>query len=246
MKVVIIEDELPSARRLERMLSNFTIEILATLQSVKQAVKWLQNNTHPDLIFLDVQLSDGLSFEIFSQVETTSKIIFTTAFSDYSIKAFDYDSISYLLKPIKEKELEKALLKAKEKISVKNDFNKLKQLFTNYKVERYKESFAVKNGTKIKIINIDEVCCFYSSENATFIKTNSFTGIINYSLSSLENELNPDQFFRVNRTFIVNIGAIKDIVSYTNSRLELKLNSYNETEIIVSRERVKDFKNWID
>ena len=246
MKVIIIEDELPSARRLERMLNNFNLEILTTLQSIKQAVNWLQNNQHPDIMFLDVKLSDGLAFEIFNKVQITSKIIFTTAFSNYSIKAFDYDSISYLLKPIKENELEKAIQKAKEKISVKNDFENLKQFFKNYTSKTYKESFVVKNGMKIKIIKSENVCCFYSFENATFIKNHNFTGIVNYSLNSLENVLNPKCFFRVNRTFIVNINAIKDIVSYTNSRLQLKLHSFTESEIIVSRERVKEFKNWIE
>ncbi|APG64144.1 DNA-binding response regulator [Tenacibaculum todarodis] len=246
MKVLIIEDELPSARRLERMLANFNVEVLATTVSIKESVTWLQTNTHPAIIFLDVHLSDGLSFEIFNQVKTAAKIIFTTAYSDYSIRAFDYDSISYLLKPIKLAELEKAIVKGKEKINNKNDFENLKELFANYKTKNYKDSFTVKNGSKIKIIKAEKVCCFYSYDNATFIKTNDFKGIINYSLSSLENELNPDQFFRVNRTFIVHINAIKDIVSYTNSRLQIKLNSYNESEIIVSRERVKDFKNWID
>ena len=246
MKAIIIEDELPSARRLERLLSDFNIEILVTLNSVKSSVLWFQKNEHPNIIFLDVQLSDGLCFEIFNQVEINSKIIFTTAFSNYSIKAFDYNSISYLLKPINKQKLAVAIEKATNFHKKETDFKQFKKLFSNSNIENYKESFTVKVGSKIKIIDAKDICCFYSFENASYLKTNSSNYIINYSLTRLESYLNPEQFYRVNRTFIVHINAIKDIISYSNSRLKLMLQSYKETEIIVSRERVKDFKSWID
>ena len=246
MKVLIIEDELPSARRLERLLQDFNIEIIATLNSVKSTILWFQKNQQPNLIFLDVQLSDGLCFEIFKDVKLTSKIIFTTAFSNYSIKAFDYNSISYLLKPINKEKLEEAILKAQKLQQNETDFEQFKKLISNYETEHYKESFTVKAGKKIKIIKVDEICCFYSFENATYLNTDSVNYSINHSLTSLENDVNPEHFFRVNRTFVVHINAIKDIISYANSRLKLVLHSYTETEIIVSRERVKDFKNWID
>ncbi len=245
MKVLIIEDELPSARRLERTLSEFEMEITGRLQSVKQSVKWFQNNEHPDVVFLDIHLADGLCFEIFNLVKVSSKIIFTTAYSNYSIKAFDYDSISYLLKPIKKVLLKEAIQKAKSVLEKENDLEKLKKIFSNYETEIYKTSFVVKNGGKIKIIKEEEINCFYSFDNATFIKTNNYKGILNHSLSHIENELNPKKFFRVNRTFIVQINAIKDIIAYTNSRLKIILNTYNEAEIIVSRERVKQFKEFI-
>ena len=246
MKAVIIEDELPSARRLERLLQDFEIEILVKLSSIKSAVLWFQNNKHPAIIFLDVQLSDGLCFEIFRQVKITSKIIFTTAFSNYSIKAFDYNSVSYLLKPINKEKLEAAITKAKEVHQKETDLAQFKVFVSAYKIESFKESFTVKIGKKIKILKADEVCCFYSYENASYLKTNQGNYIINHSLASLENDLNPIHFFRVNRTFIIHIKAIKDIINYSNSRLKLQLNAYSETEIIVSRERVKEFKNWID
>jgi DNA-binding LytR/AlgR family response regulator len=246
MKVVIIEDELPSARRLERLLQDFNIEIVATLNSVKSSVLWFQKNTQPNLIFLDVQLSDGLCFEIFKEVKINSKIIFTTAFSNYSIKAFDYNSISYLLKPINKEKLEEAILKAQKLQQKESDFEQFKKIISNYKIENHKESFTVKVGKKIKIFKANEICCFYSFENATYLNTDFGNYIINHSLLSLENDVNPEHFFRVNRTFIIQINAIKDIISYSNSRLKLILHSYNEQEIIVSRERVKDFKNWID
>ncbi len=245
MRVLIIEDEIPSARRLERLLLPFEIEIVAKLSSVKQSVKWLQQNKQPDVIFLDVHLSDGLCFEIFERVSVTSKIIFTTAYSDYSIKAFQYNSLSYLLKPIKEAELENTMQKAVAYTEKEELFKQLKSLIVNDNKIRYKTSFTVKNGIKIKIIKEEEIVCFYSFDNATFIKTADFTGIINYSLSLLEKDLNPDLFFRVNRSFIVQKEAIQEIGFYPNSRLKLQLNGYDEQEIIVSRERVKAFKNWM-
>jgi DNA-binding LytR/AlgR family response regulator len=246
MKAIIIEDELPSARRLERLLQGLEIEIIYKLNAVKSSVLWFQKNEHPDIIFLDVQLSDGLCFEIFKQVKITSKIIFTTAFSNYSIKAFDYNSISYLLKPINKEKLEVAIKKVKEVHQKETDLEQFKKLISNYKIEDYKNSFTVKVGKKIKILKTDEVACFYSYENATYLKTKEGNYIINNSLTNLEYDLNPKYFFRVNRTFIVHINAIKDIIAYSNSRLKLVLQSYSDTEIIVSRERVKDFKSWID
>ena len=246
MKAVIIEDELPSARRLERLLQDFNIEIVATLNSVKSSILWFQKNEQPNLIFLDVQLSDGLCFEIFKTIKITSKIIFTTAFSNYSIKAFDYNSVSYLLKPINKQKLGEAILKAQKLHQKETDFEQFKKLISNYKTENYKESFTVKVGKKIKIFKADEITCFYSFDNSTYLNTFQGNYIINHSLTSLESDLNPHIFFRVNRTFIINKNAIKDIIAYSNSRLKLILDSYNEQEIIVSRERVKDFKVWID
>ncbi|CAL2084560.1 LytTR family DNA-binding domain-containing protein [Tenacibaculum sp. 190524A02b] len=246
MNSLIIEDEMPSVRKLERMLVDFKVEVLGSVPSVKKAIDWLQKNKHPDIIFLDVELSDGVCFEIFEKIEVCSKIIFTTAYSTYSIKAFDYNSISYLLKPIKKEQINKVMLKARRLKDEEEDFIKLKEMFKNTQVESYKSSFTIKNGKKIKIIKEEEVLCFYSFDNATFVKTIKFNAVIDYSLSGLGNILNPEHFFRVNRTYIVHINAIKDIVSYTNSRLQLKLHNYEEAEIIVSRERVKDFKNWID
>jgi DNA-binding LytR/AlgR family response regulator len=246
MKALIIEDELPAARRLERFLEDFEIEILEKLTSVKSSLLWFQKNKQPDIIFLDVQLSDGLCFEIFNQVEITSKIIFTTAFSYYSLKAFDYNSISYLLKPINKKKMTVALDKANEFHQKETDLKEFKKIVSNYNLEIYKESFTVKVGKRIKIIESNTICCFYSFENATYLRTNEGNYIINHSLTSLENDLNPTHFFKVNRTFITRKDAIKDIIAYSNSRLKLLLHSYDESEIIVSRDRVKDFKNWID
>ncbi|WNW02113.1 LytTR family DNA-binding domain-containing protein [Tenacibaculum sp. HL-MS23] len=251
MNVIIIEDEKPAARRLNRMLSVLEIEVKTMLHSVEESINWFQNNKHPDLIFLDIQLSDGLSFEIFEEVEVKSAIIFTTAYDEYALKAFKLNSIDYLLKPLDEDELKVAVDKFKEnqtqKSEVKVNIDDIRKLLINPVDRKFKKRFTIKIGQHIKIIHIDEIECFYSENKATYIHTNSNRNyLIDDSLEHWQEQLNPEHFFRVNRTFIVHINAIKDIVSYTNSRLQLVLHSYTDAEIIVSRERVKEFKNWID
>ncbi|MDE0535887.1 LytR/AlgR family response regulator transcription factor [Tenacibaculum sp. L6] len=251
MNVIIIEDEKPAARRLNRMLAELNIEVQQMLHSVEESINWFQNNEHPDLIFLDIQLSDGLSFEIFEEVTVKSAIIFTTAYDEYALKAFKLNSIDYLLKPIDEDELRVAVDKFKEyqplQSNIHVNINDIRKLLINPVDRKYKKRFTIKVGQHLKIINIEDIECFYSENKATYIHTNSNRNyLIDNSLEYWQEQLDPEQFFRVNRTFVVQINAIKDIVSYTNSRLQLKLESYNNSEIIVSRERVKDFKNWIN
>lgn len=251
MNVIIIEDEKPAARRLNRMLSALSIEVKTMLHSVEESINWFQNNKHPDLIFLDIQLSDGLSFEIFEEIQVKSAIIFTTAYDEYALKAFKLNSIDYLLKPLDEDELKSAVDKFKDnqtkQSDVKVNIDDIRKLLINPVDRKFKKRFTIKVGQHIKIIHVDEIECFYSENKATYIHTNSNRNyLIDDSLEHWQEQLNPENFFRVNRTFIVHINAIKDIVSYTNSRLQLILQSYAKAEIIVSRERVKDFKNWID
>ncbi|AEH01797.1 MULTISPECIES: LytTR family DNA-binding domain-containing protein [unclassified Lacinutrix] len=251
MKVIIIEDEKPSARRLQRMLQALSIEAETMLHSVEEAIGWFQNNEHPDLIFLDIQLSDGLSFEIFDAVEIQSAIIFTTAYDEYALQAFKLNSIDYLLKPIDDEELDQAVSKFKtrlpEKQKVTLDFNDIKKLLVNPIEREYKKRFSVKVGQHLKLINVDEIECFYSENKGTYLHTTDGRNyLLDTTLDSLENELEPKLFYRINRKFFVNIQAINDMVSYTNSRLQIKLNSYNEQDVIVARERVKDFKNWLE
>ena len=251
MNVIIIEDEKPAARRLNRMLAELNIEVQQMLHSVEESIDWFQNNEHPDLIFLDIQLSDGLSFEIFEEVTIKSAIIFTTAYDEYALKAFKLNSIDYLLKPIDEDELKVAVNKFKEHQPLQNNIqvniNDIRKLLINPVDRKYKKRFTIKVGQHLKIINIEDIECFYSENKATYIHTNSNRNyLIDNSLEYWQEQLDPEQFFRVNRTFVVQINAIKDIVSYTNSRLQLKLESFNHSEIIVSRERVKDFKHFIE
>ena len=251
MNVIIIEDEKPSARRLDRMLQSHDIKVNAMLHSVEESLAWFQVNKHPDLIFLDIQLSDGLSFEIFDKIEVKSAIIFTTAYDEYALQAFKLNSIDYLLKPIDSEELEHAVIKYKERIperkNVSLDFEDIKKLLINPLEREYKKRFTVKVGQHLKMITIDTIECFYSENKGTYIHTTDNRDyLIDLTLEELENELEPQTFFRVSRKFYVNINAIKDMVSYTNSRLQIKLNSFNEHEVIVSRERVRDFKDWLE
>jgi len=251
MNVLIIEDEKPAARRLSRMLATLNIEVKTMLHSVEEAINWFYENEHPELIFLDIQLSDGLSFEIFEEVTVKSAIIFTTAYDEYALKAFKLNSVDYLLKPIDEDELKIAVEKYKSQqttaTDLKVDINEIKKLLINPVDRKFKKRFTIKIGQHIKIIHVDEIECFYSENKSTYIHTSSNRNyLLDNSLEYWQEQLNPEQFFRVNRTFIVHVNAIKDIISYTNSRLQLILQFYKEADIIVSRERVKDFKGWIE
>ncbi|CAM1340909.1 LytR/AlgR family response regulator transcription factor [Tenacibaculum amylolyticum] len=246
MRALIIEDELPSLRRLERLLFAHNIEIIASIRSIKKAVTWLSNNKHPDIIFLDVQLSDGICFEIFKEVEVNSKIIFTTAYSQYSIKAFEYNSIFYLLKPINELDLSNAIKKASVIQKVEDDYRTLQTLFLESEYRNYKKSFTIKIGGKIKIIKDTEVLCFYSKDSTTYIQSINSKGIIPISLKNLGEELDPNLFFRVSRSHIISNCFIESINKHNKAQFLLRLKRPYNQEIIVSRDRVKDFKNWIE
>ena len=251
MNVIIIEDEKPAARRLSRLLAELNVEISTMLHSVEEAIHWFQNNKHPDLIFLDIQLSDGLSFEIFEEVEVRSAIIFTTAYDEYALQAFKLNSIDYLLKPIDDEDLEAAVKKYRllkpEPQKLALDFEDIKKLLVNPIEREYKKRFTVKVGQHLKIINADEVECFYSENKGTYAATSDGRNyLLDTTLENLETELEPKIFFRVSRKFYININHIKAIISYTNSRLQIKVNHYSEQEIIVSREKVRDFKLWLE
>lgn len=255
MKTIIIEDEKPSARRLLRMLEKLDVEVLVTLHSVEESRNWFSSNKHPDLIFLDIQLNDGLSFEIFETHPIESAIIFTTAYDEYALQAFKLNSIDYLLKPIDEEELIKAVTKYKNLTmrydenrnnSIQVSFDDIKKLLVNPLDREYKKRFTVKVGQHLKMIPIDEIECFYSENKGTYLHTiDGRNYLMDTTLEALEEELSPNDFFRVNRTYFINVNAIKDIIAYSNSRLKIHLNSYKNAEIIVARERVKEFKDWI-
>jgi len=251
MNVIIIEDEKPSARRLQRMLNKLGVAVNEMLHSVEESINWFNNNEHPDLIFLDIQLSDGLSFEIFDTINIKSSIIFTTAFDEYALQAFKLNSIDYLLKPIDEDELQVAVEKYKElkpqASNVQLNFDDIKKLLTNPLEREYKKRFTTKIGQHLKMISVDEIERFYSENKGTYAHTiGGRDYLLDTTLEQLEQELSPKLFFRISRKYYININAIKDIISYTNSRLELKLNSYSGQEVIVARERVKDFKLWLE
>nr|WP_314839535.1 LytTR family DNA-binding domain-containing protein [uncultured Flavobacterium sp.] len=254
MTTLIIEDEKPAARLLQRKVEKLGVQVQTMLHSVEEAVEWFSANEHPDLIFLDIQLSDGLSFEIFEKVEIKSAVIFTTAYDEYALRAFKLNSIDYLLKPIDEDDLEVAVAKfksllPKQELPIQNlaiDFEQIKKMLANPFEKNYKKRFTVKIGQHLKVISIDEIECFFSENKGTYIHTyDNRNYLIDLTLENLEQELDPKDFFRISRKFIIPMKAIKEIVLYSNSRLKVVLPTYKEDEVVVSREKVTDFKTWI-
>ncbi|MFM2368675.1 MAG: hypothetical protein RL619_975 [Bacteroidota bacterium] len=250
MTTIIIEDEKPAARLLQRKLEKLNIQAGVMLHSVEESIDWFSKNEHPDLIFLDIQLSDGLSFEIFEKVAIKSAIIFTTAYDEYALRAFKLNSIDYLLKPIDEDDLEVAVSKFKMRLpkqeTIQLDFEQIKRMLINPFEKNHKKRFTIKIGQHLKVISTDEIECFFSENKGTYIHTfDNRNYLIESTLEVLEQELDPVDFFRINRKFIIPLKAIKEIVLYSNSRLKVILPSYTADEVIVSREKVSDFKNWI-
>lgn len=249
MNIIIIEDEKPAARLLQRKVEKLGLQVDTMLHSVEESIAWFQNNVHPDLIFLDIQLSDGLSFEIFEQIDIKSAVIFTTAYDEYALRAFKLNSIDYLLKPIDEEDLEIAVNKFKSRTQSQNislDFEAIKRMLVNPLEKEYKKRFSIKIGQQLKVISIDEVECFYSENKGTYIHTlDNRDYLIDSPLELLETEINPKDFYRVNRKFIIPLKAVKEIQVYSNSRLKIILPTYKDDEVIVARERVSDFKEWI-
>ncbi len=255
MTTIIIEDEKPAARLLQRKLEKINIQAEVMLHSVEESIDWFSKNEHPDLIFLDIQLSDGLSFEIFEKINIKSAVIFTTAYDEYALKAFKLNSIDYLLKPIDEDDLETAVLKYKDRFestiatgknSVQLDFEQIKKMFSNPFEKTFKKRFTVKIGQHLKVIATDEIECFFSENKGTYIHTfDNRNYLLDSTLEVLEQEIDTSEFYRISRKFIIPLKAIKEITVYSNSRLKIILPTYKDDEVIVSREKVSDFKNWI-
>jgi DNA-binding LytR/AlgR family response regulator len=247
MKVIILEDEKRAANLLERLLAKIApnMSVIARLESVRDGVKYLQNNPEPDLIFSDIQLADGLSFEIYNQVNVRCPIIFTTAYDHYAIEAFKTNGIDYLLKPIEEERLIQAIGKAKH-FSPGLVLEKILSITNATSAKVYKSRFMVKVGEKIKTIPIDEILVFYSQKACFILTTDKHTYCIDYTLDQLEPMLDPETYFRINRKYIVSINACKNILAWSNSRLRLKIDGTDDPDIIVARERVQEFKNWLD
>ena len=249
--VVIVEDEMLAAKRIQRLLqeSDDDFEVLSILDSVKNTAKWLANNESPDILFMDIQLGDGLSFEVFDIVEVNCPVIFVTAFDQYAIEAFSLNSIAYLLKPISAEDMKKALAKYAEMTKLFST-SKLKQQVLELKsslIDGFKKRFMIKLGDHIKSISTDTIAYFFSRDKATYIKT--FDGqsyLLDYSLEYVAELLDPMIYYRINRKYLVNIEAISDITAYSNSRLAIQLPHQEERDVIVSREKVVEFKQWLD
>jgi len=249
MKCLVIEDEKIAAERMCDMIlhTDSSIEVISVIQSVKKSVEWLNSNPQPDLIFMDIQLSDGLSFEIFEQTIVNSPVIFTTAYDEYALKAFKVNSIDYLLKPIDATELKNAITKYKEKNRTQQYPQQVFDNILHSLTNTYKTKFVIKVGEHLKIFMTDEVQCFYSMDKATFLQ--NMLGrdyAVSYSLDQIEDLLDPTKFFRISRKYIVAFKAIKDIVSYSNSRLQLRLETNSSNDLIISREKVGAFKEWLE
>jgi DNA-binding LytR/AlgR family response regulator len=246
---LIIEDEKVAAERLSGLIKNYdqSIEIIEIIQSVRNAVKWLNTYQSPDLIFMDIQLADGLSFEIFEETIVKTPVIFTTAYDEYALKAFKVNSIDYLLKPIDPAELNNAINKFNENKTPKEIPEQVFDSILQSLTKNYKNKFVIKVGEHIKVFTIDDVQCFYSMEKYTFLQNNLGRDYaINYSLDQLEDLLDPKKFFRINRNYIISSSAISDIIGYSNSRLLIKLNSNKSVDLIVSRDKVQHFKKWLE
>jgi DNA-binding LytR/AlgR family response regulator len=251
MNIIIVEDEKPAARLLQRKVEKLGLQVNTLLHSVEESINWFNSNTHPDLIFLDIQLSDGLSFEIFENIDIKSAVIFTTAYDEYALRAFKLNSIDYLLKPIDEDDLETAINKFKARnVAAPNlslDFEMIKKMLVNPIDRVYKKRFTIKMGQQLKMINIEEVECFFSENKGTYLHTlDNRDYLLDNTLEQLETELDPAAFYRVSRKFIIPMKAIKEIQLHSNSRLKVILPTYKEDEVIVARERVTDFKEWLE
>ena len=244
MNVVIIEDEKPAARKLERLLSLFTdLELVATINSVEEGTKWFSENPHPDLIFSDIVLGDGLSFDIFEKIPTKSFMIYTTAFDQYTLKAFKLNSIDYLLKPIMKEDLQKAIDKFKSFLP-DDGVRNVHQIKSLIKEEKQKLSrILVKIGYNLKIVQTDEVSCFYSENKIVYLQTKERVFPTDFTLDELQEVLDDKCFFRVNRQLIINSNYIKNI--HTSPYYKVEMEFQPTEEITVSRDRVKDFKDWL-
>lgn len=250
MKVLIIEDEPLSAEHLENLINKCdpSIRIIGKIDSVKNALSLLKRVPEIDLLFLDIHLSDGLSFDIFEEIDLDTPIIFTTAFNEYAVKAFKLNSIDYLLKPIDKAELEKALVKynktTKSNSPVK--FNKDLEVILNSLNKPYKSRFMVKMGETLNTIKIEDVAFFNVEDGTVMLNTKSgkrYT--LDYTLDDLELTIDMKHFFRINRKVLLNIDAIKKVSSYFNSRYKLTVDGLNDDTNVVSRERVNEFKAWL-
>jgi len=252
MNILIVEDEPEAAARLSKLLKELrpTIRIVASLDSVRSSVKWITDNPSPDLVFMDIQLADGLSFEIFEKVEIKVPVIFTTAYNEYALKAFKVNSIDYILKPLDKDEVAAAFKKYENltgkgpsRDKVMESIGAAMQMLT----KRYKERFVLKVGEHLRSVEVSDVLYFNSLEKTTFAVDNAGRKhILDFTLDQLEALLDPARFFRINRKYIVSVDSIRDMISHTNSRLKLLLKSSDDDDIIVARERVQEFKDWLD
>lgn len=255
IKVLIIEDEIPAQRLLKETLQELDIEleVVGCIGSVQSAVTWFQQNEHPEIVLLDIQLSDGQSFEIFKQVKVDSMIIFTTAYDEYALQAFKVNSLDYLLKPIEKDELQDAFEKYqqynKQFIKEKNstiDYSELAALIKNEKQE-YRKRFLIQSNESFFHLPIEQIAFIYSLQGITFVVTFEKREYpVNFSLESIKEQLNPELYFKVNRQIIVNINTIKKVHTYFNGKLKLETQPSHSEDIVIGKDKAAAFKRWLD
>ncbi len=256
MKIFIVEDEELAVKKLQKTLQaiDTDLEVVGTADSIETAVEWLQANPRPDLILMDIELADGQSFEIFNLTQVKSPVIFTTSYDEYALKAFKVNSVDYLLKPIQKEELEAAISKFRQ---MKETFKSekpgdpqisalVKELQETLQHKEYRKRFLVKHAQKLLSIEMDRIAYFFSDDRVNFFKTfDDKKYIIDYTMDELEHMLDPDQYFRINRAFVVSAKSIDQIHDYFGNRLKLNLKPVIDKEALVSREKVTAFKEWM-
>jgi DNA-binding LytR/AlgR family response regulator len=252
MRAIIIEDEPQAAERLGRLVRQCRpgVEIIATLESVEDAVAWLKAHRAPDLAFFDIQLSDGFSFSIFEQARIDFPVIFTTAFDEYALRAFSVNSIDYLLKPVDPEDLERAFRKWEQLSRPAGNISPdlVRSVMAMIQQPQYKERFLVRTGNHLRSVTTAEISYFFSADKITWLRlADGYKYPVEQTLEQLEGLLDPARFFRLNRKYLVGIDAIAKLTPYSNSRLRVQLpHADPEERIIVSREKVQPFKAWLE
>ncbi|MBQ3248290.1 MAG: response regulator transcription factor [Alistipes sp.] len=255
MKVLIVEDEIPAQINLKKLIDKCCPDsrIVMTLSSVRSTIKWLEENPEgADVIFMDVELSDGVCFDIFDKINITAEVIITTAYDNYAVNAFKVNSVDYLLKPIEERELTRAWERCRERLEQRTSpsLEALIDIVSRAGVPKdkeYKKRFIVKTGEKIIIIPIDDIAYCYSENKSTYaICRNGSRRLLDYSLDTVQEMLDPKLFFRISRSYIVSINSIENISKYLGTRLKLQLTPRSEDDVVVSRSRTSDFLEWLD
>lgn len=249
-KILILEDEKLNSERIKRLILKIrpNAEIVGVLASVKTTVSWLSENQSPDLIMMDVQLADGMSFEIFNLAEVNCPIIFTTAYDEYAVKAFKYNSIDYLLKPIEKDELEAAIVKFENSLQTSsNPQPKIEELLAYMQPKEYRNRFLIPYRDGYRKINVEDIAYFYSNMNVNYATLfNGEEVVVSQTLETLEQELDPKNFFRANRQYIIHVNSIENVHNFFNGKLKLKIKCSKDEDILVSRTKAPFFKLWLD
>jgi two-component system response regulator LytT len=257
MRILIVEDEELAVKKLKKTLAavDESAIVVGELDSIQGTVSWLQENPSPDLILMDIELADGQSFEIFNHVQVKSPVIFITSYDEYALRAFKVNSVDYLLKPVQKEELQAAMEKLRElkKIYVPEPAPVqmsidvlVKELQQKLQTKEYRKRFLVKQGQKLVSVEVEDIAYFFSEGRLNFFKTtDNKKFVVDYTMDELENMLNPDNYFRISRSFFVSVNSVSQIHDYFGNRLMLQLKPDADKEALVSREKVSDFKEWL-